>query len=102
MHEYIVNYSDLLNNTINVEDNASMMLIKLLIELEVKSIKLAGLDGYSHDLYENFAEKDMAFMKNGSVMDSMNIGLEKMLKEFSRNIDIEFVTTPKYVKLGVN
>jgi 4-hydroxy 2-oxovalerate aldolase len=97
---YVVNYSDLLNNIEAVKDNASMMLIALLIDLGVKNVKLAGLDGYSHNLYENFAERDMAFIKSNSVMDAMNIGMEKLLREFSGIINIEFVTTPKYVKLG--
>ncbi len=98
----VVNYSDLVNNIDSVEDNAGMMLIKLLIDLGVKKIKLAGLDGYSHDLYQNFAERNMAFIKSHSVMDAMNAGMERMLREFSRSVDIEFVTTPKYVKLGAN
>lgn len=97
---YVVNYSDLLNHIEAVEDNSAMMLIKLLIGLNVKEIKLAGLDGYSHDVYDNFAKRDMAFLKSGSVMDAMNIGMEKMLAEFSKTVDIEFITTPKYVKLG--
>lgn len=95
---YTVNYADLRNNIKGVEDNATMMLIKLLIDLEVKKIKLAGLDGYSHEVYENFAQKDMAFIKSPSVMDTMNQGMETILKEFSKHIKIEFITTQKYVR----
>lgn len=97
---YIVNYSDLLNNIQAVEDNAAMMLIKLLIDINVKHIKIAGLDGYSHDLYDNFANRELAFIKSNAVMDAMNDGMEKILREFARTISIEYVTTPKYVKLG--
>ena len=95
----VVNYSDLLNEVEAVEDNAGMMLIKLLIGIGVEKIKLAGLDGYSHDIYDNFAKKDLAFIKNASVMDAMNSGMENMLKRFAEIIDIEFITTPRFVKL---
>ncbi|MFZ3129531.1 MAG: aldolase catalytic domain-containing protein [Desulfosporosinus sp.] len=97
---YIVNYSKLLNDVEAVMDNAGMMLINLLIELGVKRIKIAGLDGYSHDVYKNFAERDMAFMKRSTVMDAMNAGMEKMLREFSKQVQIEFVTDQKFVRLG--
>lgn len=96
----VVNYSDLLNDVEAVEDNAAMMLIKILIDIGVKKIKLAGLDGYSLDIYDNYVKKDMAFMKNDSVMDAINCGMEKMLNRFAEVIDIEFVTTPRFVKLG--
>ena len=96
----VVNYSDLLNDVEAVEDNAGMMLIKLLIDIGVKKIKLAGLDGYSHDIYDNFAKKDLAFIKNATVMDAMNLGMAKMLNRFAEVIDIEFITTPRFIKLG--
>lgn len=96
----VVNYSDLLNDVEAVEDNAGMMLIKLLIDIGVKKIQLAGLDGFSHDIYANFAEKDLAFIKSPAVMDAMNIGMVKMLTRFSDIIEIEFITTPKFLKIG--
>lgn len=96
----VVNYSDLVNDINSVEDNAGMMLLKLLLDIGVKKVKLAGLDGYSHDIYENFAEKELAFIKSSSVMDAMNSGIEIVLNRFSENIDIEFITTPKFIKLG--
>lgn len=96
----VVNYSDLLNDVEYVVDNAGMMLIQLLIDIGVKKIKLAGLDGYSHDMYDNFAEKELAFIKSSSVMEAMNDGMEKMLNRFAEIVDIEFITTPKFVNLG--
>lgn len=96
----VVNYSDLLNDIESVEDNAGMMLIQLLVDIGVQKIKLAGLDGYSHDIYDNFVERDLAFIKSASVMDAMNIGMQKMLNRFAEVIDIEFITNQKFVKLG--
>lgn len=100
IYDIVVNYSDLLNDVEAIEDNAGMMLIKLLVNVGVKKIKLAGLDGYSRDIYDNFAEKDLAFIKSASVMDAMNSGMERMLNEFNNIVNIEFITTPRFIKLG--
>ncbi len=98
INEYIINYVDLLNELQNVRDNAGLMLIKLLISLEVDSIKLAGFDGYSYDVNTNYVEKAMAFVKKDSIIDALNEGMNKMLIEFSKQIKIQFITKTKYNK----
>ena len=92
-----VNYESLLNEYETVRDNAGMMLIKLLIELGVKKVYLAGLDGYSVDPTENFADETMRFYTQKDVFEAMNEGMNNALKEFGKKIDVEFVTEPKYV-----
>jgi 4-hydroxy 2-oxovalerate aldolase len=92
-----VNYESLLNEYEAVRDNAGMMLVKLLIELGVKKIYLAGLDGYSVDPTENFADEAMRFFTQKNVFEAMNEGMNNALKEYSKFVEIEFVTTPKFV-----
>ena len=94
---YIVNYIGLTNDIEVVKDNAGLMLIELLIKLGVKHIKLAGYDGYSYDAYKNYAEKDMTFIKENAVVDSLNVGMSKILYKFSKQVKIEFITRTKYV-----
>ena len=96
---YQVNYSELTNNVESVEDNAGLMCIKLLINLGVKEVYLAGFDGYSHDNSENYAEVKMVqFMKN-ALLDSMNQGMNEVLKKYSQQINIKFLTGPKYINI---
>lgn len=97
--QYKINYIDLLNEIQSVRDNAGLMLIKLMINLGVKAIELAGFDGYSYNADTNYAKKDMAFIKKNSVINELNEGMKRMLSEFSQQVKIEFVTTPKFVKL---
>lgn len=92
-----VDYESLLNEYEGVRDNAGMMLIKLLIGLGVKKIFLAGLDGYSVDPTQNFADEAMRFFTQKNVFEAMNQGMNSALKEYSKSVEIEFVTTPKYV-----
>lgn len=92
-------YRDLLNQHDTVKDNAGMMLIKYLIILGAKKIYIAGLDGYSNDPNQNFANERMNFFTKKNVFEAMNAGMNDVIKEYSKEVKIEFVTTPKYVKL---
>lgn len=92
-------YRDLLNNIDMVRDNAGLMAIKFLINNGVREICLAGFDGYSHDTRENYAKKDMEFITKNAVLDAMNEGILTMLRKYSENIKLTFLTTPKHIML---
>lgn len=100
--DYVVNYTDLINNVDAVKDNAAMMLISLLISLEVKLIKLAGLDGYSYKTDDNFVQHNMEFMKDTSIMEAMNLGMSDVLSKYAKIIDISFITNPRHVRLYIS
>ena len=92
-------YRELLNHEEAVTDNAGLMAIKFFMAYGVAKIYLAGFDGYSHDIRENYGNSEMAFMTRNAVLDAMNVGMSKVLREYSQQIVIEFLTTPKYVTL---
>ena len=92
----VISYCDLLNSEEAVEDNAGMMAIKMLIKFGAKKIYLAGIDGYSHNHDENYGDKSMEFITKSSVTDKRNIGMANVLKQYSREIPIEFITTTKF------
>lgn len=90
-------YRSLLNNVDVVEDNAGMMLIKFLINMGAQKVLVAGIDGYSIDPSENFADKKMNFYSKKATFEAMNAGMVNVLRQFKESIEIEYVTTPKYV-----
>ena len=92
-----VRYKDLLNQEELVEDNAGLMLTKLLLRLNVKKLYIAGMDGYSANPDENYAEQKMNIHTDKEEADKKNSGIMKVLKEIGQDMEIEFVTTPKYV-----
>lgn len=96
---FVVKYSDLLNDNMSVADNAGLMLIKLLIQLGIDNVYLAGFDGYSRGIYDNFTQKDLAFIKKEEIMQSMNVGMSEVLRDFAEKITIKFVTKEHYVKI---
>lgn len=91
-----VNYSSLLNRSEKVSDNAVLMLLKLLIRLNVQSVLLAGYDGYSPDLTQNYAEKDMIINTNTWDVANINADVANVLRDYSTQISIEFLTPTRY------
>lgn len=92
-------YKELLNKYEAVEDNAGMMLIKYLIIQNVKKIYIAGLDGYSVDSTQNFADSKMNFYAKKATVEAINRGLNYAIEDFSKEIEMEFLTTPKFVNI---
>lgn len=92
-------YRELINSVEAVKDNAGLMAIKFLMNYGVSEIMLAGFDGYDHDAKENFAEKNMEFYSRNAVFDAFNDGIETVLKEYSKQINISFLTMPKHVRI---
>lgn len=92
-----VQYRDLLNGVEAVRDNACLMLIRFLIRMKTKKVLLAGVDGYSVDPLQNFADSQMNFFTMRSKFDEMNEGLSQVLREYGKQIEIEYITTKKFL-----
>lgn len=92
-----VRYKDLINPVEAVSDNAGLMLIKLLVQLGVKKVFIAGMDGYSVNPDENYADQKMKFFTERELAEKKNIGMITVLKEISKEVELEFVTTPKFI-----
>lgn len=86
-------YGALLNDVEYVQDNAGMMLIQYLISMGASKIVLAGMDGYRHDDEQNYAQKDMTYVMHNVILDNMNKGMRTMLRRFSKQVEIYFLTT---------
>lgn len=95
-----VPYAELLNDCEPVRDNAGLMAIRLLIDLGVTSIRLAGFDGYTCATPEdNYAETAATLYTPRKVQIDMNRGLERMLKQYSSLAEIRFLTSPRNIHL---
>lgn len=92
-------YKDLLTDIEAVKDNAGLMAIKFLMDYGVKEIYLAGFDGYAHDVRENYGDRQMAFITRNAVLDAMNEGMTAVMKRYSKNVNIHFLTDEKHVRI---
>lgn len=96
---YQTEYKDLLAPIDSVRDNAGMMAIKFLMNYEVKEILLAGFDGYSHDIDDNYLNSQMTIMTKNELLDSMNAGMNLVLNQYAEKLKIVFLTKPKHLKI---
>lgn len=60
---------------------------------------IAGIDGYSVDFTQNFVVQKINIFTQKAIFETMDVGLNTILREYSRQIAIEFVTTPRYVTI---
>lgn len=93
----VIDYGSYTNAYEEVQDNAALMLLKYLAGEGIKEIAIAGLDGYSHDLNDNYADDSMIIKTSSEIFDKRNKGIDNFIKELSDTVKIEFVTSRKYV-----
>lgn len=92
-------YEKYLNDHEYVRDNALLMLIKFLIEMNAKKVYLAGVDGYSYNENMNYIEKSLKHVLNN--YEFINQGIKEQLELFSEKIEIEFITKPRYLNMKI-
>ena len=94
-----IKYQDLLNDTEVVRDNAGLMAVNLMIKMDAKRVVMAGFDGYSYNSSDNFAEPQMVIFEEKARLDAMNHGMGIVLSEYSKLIEIVFLTDHPYYEL---
>lgn len=82
-------------------DNSGILLLRLLDELDVASIAMAGFDGYSHDASStNYMQKEMEKTRNTLNADEANRDVQSMLEDYlnTRKSDcpLSFITPSRF------
>ncbi|MBR6046028.1 MAG: aldolase catalytic domain-containing protein [Ruminococcus sp.] len=93
-------YGELLNDVSGVHDNAGMMLIRFLIKMGAAKLFICGMDGYSADPSQNYSSEDLNFYTRRAAMEQMNEGIGRMIKRFSEEIELEFITDSRFAKFS--
>lgn len=90
-----VSYQELENEDRLIKDNAGIMALSLLKMLGVKKVFLAGFDGYSAAMHDNYAAKSLYLSMDEDRVSEMNKGMKKAIFQLKRFMDIEFLTKSK-------
>ena len=91
--EKVVNYSELSFDEEGPCDNSVIMLVKLLRNLEMNAVSIAGFDGYQTGK-GNYVE---AYMANTHTKgEAENAKIKKYIKQLEKAIRIEFLTESLY------
>ncbi|WFA07912.1 aldolase catalytic domain-containing protein [Tissierella sp. Yu-01] len=90
-----VNYSDLLFQDPIISDNAGVMLINLLKKISIKSISLAGFDGYSIEKEKNYFTRDLSYNIQVEELEK-NKSMRSFFKMIRKKVGIKFITRSIY------
>ena len=92
----ILNYSSYLNNS-KMYDNAALMCLKLLTNIGIKEVNIAGLDGFSNIPTENYVSNELINNAKENEFDERNQIMSEELKNFSEKIKLNFITKTQYL-----
>lgn len=92
----VVNYSDLLNSSMDVSDSTGMMLLKLLVKTAVKKVTLAGFDGFKKNPVWNYYDEKMIGSIDSETISKKNKAMNIQLNKRNKDMKIDFLTTTKY------
>ncbi len=93
--DYTLDYENLIDREAVFMDNSFIMLLKALIRANVKSVSLAGFDGYTTNddsYFSSQMEYDFVKRMGNEINDYVN----KTLPELRKQIDIRFITSTIY------
>jgi 4-hydroxy 2-oxovalerate aldolase len=88
---YMIDYDSLLEEH---SDSGGIMVLRFLKRLGVKSIKLAGYDGFT-DGYNHY-NKDLENYLSDETVAALNNSMSKQLGEMTESLFIEFITPSAY------
>ena len=91
----VFNYSSLLGEG-DACDNAGAMLIRILKNIGVKKLLIAGFDGFDVDSSINYAIDTYKKSLDYDTVNKKNIDISKQLKLALREIEYELITPTKY------
>lgn len=94
--DYVVNFASLKANNENIYDNPLVLIINLALKLGVKSITLAGFDGYSQNISECYYKEYVKLLYDKSNICMRNIALKEFIDCVKEKIDIKTITPSKY------
>lgn len=91
-----VNYAELLNTSMDVSDQAGMMVMKLLVKTSTKSVVLAGFDGFSGNQVNNYSENVFIGSSDPEELSKKNKATAIQLKKRAKDYKITFLTKSIY------
>lgn len=92
----VVDYSSYINEEQCIADNAGLMCINLLKRIGIPEILLAGFDGFSTDVNQNFFEQSLTIDVEAERLLNMNIATTKKIAQLEKQMKISFVTESAY------
>lgn len=101
----IISYQRLIKCGWENMENATILLLRMLDEVSIKSIGIAGFDGYEYDqsVHKNYAQPNLELNKAYDKAVMVNREIIEMLKDYymtrTKDVSITFVTPSRFDKV---
>ena len=93
----ILNYKNWIIVDERTHDSSSVIATKLLVKCGVKRIYLAGFDGFSSNINENYSDPNMRRPVNDEQALRRNVFYKKMFNDLkNKGVEVVFITPSKY------
>jgi len=93
--DYKVNFASCISLETSIIDNSGLMLLRLLNNIGIKKVSIAGMDGYIGDKRNDYCYKELEYDFSKEANDR-NCHIEKDLQIIARNMEIDFITPTMY------
>jgi len=91
---YVINFYNYFGKDF-IYDNSCLILLRFLMSLGITDIQIAGMDGYSKDIKENYFDNSYE-LEYQARYEEKNELVSKELTEIMQKINIDFITPTKY------
>ena len=95
-YDYRLNFSSYRMSDVDLMDNSGLVFIRVLIELGIKELYLAGMDGYDVNAEKNYVNSGLEYGFSKEMKVIRNEKITEQLREFGNNITINFLTESMY------
>jgi len=93
---FVVDYSSLTEPNQAEPDNAGLMLLRLLVRVGIGQVTIAGFDGFSEDIHENYVDERMINNTVTEIFAERNANVKAQLEALKNKIQINFLTPTRY------
>lgn len=97
-NQLIINYCDYTIDNTLIPDNAGLMLLSLLIKIGIKSVALAGFDGFHINSQMNYYKDELISTIDKIELQNKNEAIKLQLQKINESIDLVYITDTVYNK----
>ncbi len=93
--DYIIRFDSLITEKSEIWDNALVIILNLFKKIGISKVTLAGFDGFKKS-ESNYSDGRLDLSREFEYLSAINTGLSKKIKEYRKNMYIEFLTPSLY------
>jgi 4-hydroxy 2-oxovalerate aldolase len=99
----VVNFNKVISRGFKYFDNSAIMLLKLLRNIGIESIAIAGFDGFDSNMSASYSDEVFSHNLEASDFKEINEDLSLLLKDFAKSLrdkkSIEFLTPSRFERI---